>query len=974
MKLSRELEKPFVVAAAISIGSPIETISASHLTQAAVVTLYSKPIPISINSFRIGVYRKIGLGIVGWALAFFTLQAQWLTQSFTLKPGWNAVFTHVDASYRSLDSLIPDANGPVAEIWLWKPTFSTIQFVESPYTNSVADSQWAVWTSARGDTDTLTTLVGNGAYLVNNRTGSDYVWTVKGKPVPPTYQWTTTGLNFLGFPTPSSLAPTFTSFLSPAPGLDLAKTLENDAHVFRYVGGNLGSTNPVEVVSFNASSTVVARGQANWVRGSSDYYNRYYGPVEVSLQNPAGLNFRDTLGTYSIRLRNLTTASRTVQFGLQASELPPDGQASIQAVPQLLVRGNLSTTTLTYDYAVLTNQQFTLAPEGQPGSELQVVLGLNRAAMTAASGSLYAGVLRITDTAGLQQVDAPVSATVPNAAGLWVGQASVDQVGQYLKSYPKVDTSQSDQTAQINAAAAAAGRPPNGAEMPGAVWTPRESNVSRTYSTVASSLDGRVLVAANNGGSLYVSQDSGTSWTPRDSSRSWAEVAVSADGSVMAATVFNGPIYISSNSGTNWTASSSGSAAWVGLALSADGNQLAAVAQNGPLYTSSNRGTSFTARSAAGTRNWSGVAMSADGMRLVATVNPGQIYTSSDSGTSWRTNAASANWSAVASAVDGTNLVAAVNGGFVYTSTDAGVTWVARGTTNRWNSVTTSTDGRRLAGTVASGQIYTSDDAGVTWTARESNRNWDEIAASGDATRLVAVVNGGFIYTLSRSFASYTVDETSGLVTDQNGLYLSSGVNTNMARVSRVFPLRLVLHNQSSASQVSLLQRVYVGPGRSGTNTVVATQESLLDANQLASARRITATHLPFSHTNAFWRTGGTFGSGSVLIFTVGESYKDQASNPFLHTFHPDHDNLDVNFNAVQPRGVESYDLTRTIRLTFTTPGTDFDSLTASAQSRTGVYEETMTVGAQGGASRDFRLSGSFNLQLISPVATLTTQ
>ena len=71
---------------------------------------------------------------------------------------------------------------------------------------------------------------------------------------------------------------------------------------------------------------------------------------------------------------------------------------------------------------------------------------------------------------------------------------------------------------------------------------------------------------------------------------------------------------------------------------------------------------------------------------------------------------------------------------------------------------------------------------------------------------------------------------------------------------------------------------------------------------------------------------------------------------------------------------MESYDITRTIRLTFTTPGTDFNSLTASAQSRSGVYEETMTIGAQGGASRDFRLSGTFTLQRISPVATLTTQ
>jgi hypothetical protein len=536
----------------------------------------------------------------------FPACAQWLSQSFTLKPGWNAIFTHVDVSHQSLDSLVPDANGPVAEVWLWKPTFSTVQFVDTPYTNAVPNSQWAVWTSARGDTDTLTTLVGNGAYLVNNRTGSDFVWTVKGKAVPPSYQWTTTGLNFLGFPTPSNSPPSFATYLTPAPGLDLSKTLQNQARVFRYPGGNLGSTNPVEVVSFNASTTPVTRGQAFWVRGSTNYYNHYYGPVEVVLQNTAGIQYRDTLGTYSLRLKNLTTTSRTVAFNLVASENPPAGQPAIVATPQLLVRGDLSTTTLTYNHTVLAGQQFTLAPVGQAGSELEVVLGLNRSLMTAPSGSLYAGILRITDTAGLQQTDVPVSATVPNASGLWVGSASINQVGQYLKTYSKVDTTQADQTAQINAAAAAASRPPNGAELPGSAFVARETNVFRGYSAVASSLDGRTLVAAAaTNGALYVSQDFGTNWTARDTNRSWSELACSADGSVMAGAVFNGAIYVSSDSGASWTAApGTVNFTWAGIACSADGNALAAVVTGGPLYTSANRATGAAWRCRRTARGW----------------------------------------------------------------------------------------------------------------------------------------------------------------------------------------------------------------------------------------------------------------------------------------------------------------------------------------------------------------------------------
>jgi hypothetical protein len=923
--------------------------------------------------------RRVGRPRTGWLLVLGLMlsggvsQAQWLTQSFTLKPGWNAVFTHVDASHLSLDSLLPDANGPVAEIWLWKPTFSTAQFVDTPYASAVANSQWAVWTSARGDTDTLTTLVGNGAYLINNRTATDTVWSVKGKPVSPSYQWTTTGLNFLGFATPTGAPPNFATFLAPAPGLDLAKTLQNLARVFRYPGGSLGNSNPSEVLSFNAPTTLVRRGEAFWVRGSSNYYNRYYGPVEVSLQSADRIDYRDTVGAYGLRLKNLTSVSRTVTFNFLPSETPPSGQPTITAIPQLLVRGELSTTTLTYSYAALAGQQFTLTPQGQAGSELEVVLGLNRSLMTAPAGSLYAGILRITDSAGLQQTDVAVSAIVPDSSGLWVGEASIDQVGQYLKSYPKVDTTQTDQTSQINAAAAAAGLPPNGAEMPGAQWIPRATGFSRTYSAVASSQDGITLVAASTGGALYVSRDAGSTWNARDSNRNWADVVSSADGSVMAAAVFNGSIYVSANSGTNWAPTASGSAAWAGLAMSADGNKLAAVVQNGTLSTSSNRGTTWTARSAAGTRNWSSVAMSADGSRLVAAVNPGQLYISADGGATWAARAVSASWASVACSSDGTKWVAAVNGGLLYVSTDGGQIWSSRATAQPWHTVASSTDGRRLAATVANGQIYTSDDAGATWAARELNRNWTGIVASGDATRLAAVVNGGAIYTLNRSFASYTVDPASGLVLDQNGLYLSTGVNTNLAGVASPFPLRLILHHRSQNRQVSLLQQVFVGPGRDTPGTVITTQESVLDSRQLASARRITATHLPFSRTNLPWNANGVFHPGSVVLFTVAVSYKDQVSNPFLHTFHPDHDNLDANFKTVLPRGVESYDITRAIKLTFNPAGTDFNSLTASAQSRSGTYEETMTIGAQGGASRDFRFTGSFDLQLISPIATLTT-
>ena len=918
---------------------------------------------MKLNSFRTLVPAAVIALLLGGAVV---AQAQWQTQSFTLKPGWNAVFLHVDASHLTLDELIPSATGPVTEVWLWRPRLSTLQFVDNPATNSTTDSRWAVWTSARGDTDTLVKLVANGAYLVKNGTATDYDWTVKGKPVPPSYQWTTTGLNFLGFPTPANTAPSFANYFAPAPGLDLAQYLVNAAKIFRYPGGNLGTTNPVEVLSSAASTTKVKRGEAFWVRGSTNYYNRYYGPVEVGLQNTAGIHYGDTLGTYSIRLKNLTTTNRTVTFSLNDSESVPSGQTSITAKPQLLVRGARSGTTLAYAHAVLASQSFTLPAAGEVGSELEVVLGLNRSTMTAVAGSLYAGILRVTDSGGLQQIDVPVTATVPNASGLWVGQAVVDRVGEYLKQYPKV-TAATDLASQLTALA----RPQQGAVIPGSSWVVREASASRAYTGVASSLDGKRLVAAVNSGTLYVSSDFGTNWTSKDSSRAWTDVASSADGTVMAATVYNGNLYVSTDSGSTWTSKDS-SRPWRSIACSADGQKMAAVTLGAQLYTSSDRGAAWVARDS--TRNWTSIAMSADGTKLAASVSAGKLYTSADSGATWTARESSRVWSAVASSDNGSNLVATVYDGKIYTSTNAGVNWTARESSRAWTAVASSSDGQRLSATVSSGKIYTSRDAGVTWEAQDSNRAWSAIASSGDATRLVAVVNSGQIYTLSRRFADYVVDATTGLIRDQDGLYVSSGVSTNMSKVASSLPMRLILHNNATASQVSLLQRAYIGKGASTTNTVVANREVLLDATQIASARRISSTHLPFSLTNTLWSASGNFNPGTLVVLTVPLDYNDQTSNPFLHTFHPDHDNLDPKFERVRPSGEESYGVTRTLKLAFSAAGTDFRSLTSSAQGRSGTYEETINVTARAGASREYRLSGTFSLQLISPISTLTTQ
>ncbi len=571
-------------------------------------------------------------------------QAQWQTQSLLLKPGWTAVYLHVDPSYQSIDQLVGgDTSNPIWEIWIWQPPASTLQFVTSPQAPTMPSSQWANWARVGlGITSTLNTLVPNAAYLIHSIATTNYTWRIKGKPTAPRYSWTSTGLNFLDFPTPPSSPPPFDAFLALAPGLQSA------AEIYQYPGGPLGPTNPARL--FALHTTPVTRGQAFWIR-SGTVYNTYFGPFQVALQT-AGVDFGDTVNQYSFHLRNVTATNVSVTLKLLGSETPPAGQAAIAGAPPLLVRGALNPTNLTYTYSQLApggTLSWLLPPQGQSGSDIEVVIGVNRYSITGNPGALYAGILQFTDNFNFSEVDVPVSAVAGSSAGLWVGKASVTQVRNYLKIYQ---------------------RDPN----------------------------------------------------------------------------------------------------------------------NVPVLAS-------------------------------------------------------------------------------------------------------------------------------------------------------------------------------------NGTYIVTGINTNFGGVPRPYTLRLIVHNDGT--NAALLQRVYYGL-QQNSNIVVATSQDYLDPAQLGTARRITATDLPWSAANDPWYFNGALAPGATLTTTASTAYDDQTSNPFLHTYHPDHDNLDTTFQNQLPIGYESYEIDRLITLAVSQPGNDFASLTSAGQTLQGNYLETITLIGIAGATRTFDVSGVFSLNRISTISTLT--
>lgn len=85
--------------------------------------------------------------------------------------------------------------------------------------------------------------------------------------------------------------------------------------------------------------------------------------------------------------------------------------------------------------------------------------------------------------------------------------------------------------------------------------------------------------------------------------------------------------------------------------------------------------------------------------------------------------------------------------------------------------------------------------------------------------------------------------------------------------------------------------------------------------------------------------------SRAQVVTQVEVPWSDQAANPFVHTYHPDHDNRDAEFNSAPlDIGYESYQLIRDIGMLFTVPSDDFDSLTTGMERLSGDYAEEVTI------------------------------
>lgn len=286
-------------------------------------------------------------------------------------------------------------------------------------------------------------------------------------------------------------------------------------------------------------------------------------------------------------------------------------------------------------------------------------------------------------------------------------------------------------------------------------------DIDQNWTGVKMSWDGKVMLAGENNGRLYVSRDAGSTWEEvqpaGDNDNGWLVTGVSRDGQRMIAGAYGGRLYISYDAGKTWTdsmAAGDADSSWQGGAISGDGNIIIAGVNPGRLYISKNGGTTWSETRPAGAidKNWIPMAISTNNHIILAGVYGGRLYRSTDQGSSWSeikpAGGSDFNWNTVGTDINGQTMLAGIDdagdedtprAGNVYLSKDGGNSWseqVIAGTYGReWRISSLSDDGRTMfvgyGTSETDGRLFLSSNMGSTWIETQPAGNIDRLWNAG---------------------------------------------------------------------------------------------------------------------------------------------------------------------------------------------------------------------------------------------------
>jgi hypothetical protein len=195
---------------------------------------------------------------------------------------------------------------------------------------------------------------------------------------------------------------------------------------------------------------------------------------------------------------------------------------------------------------------------------------------------------------------------------------------------------------------------------------------------------------------------------------------------------------------------------------------------------------------------------------------------------------------------------------------------------------------------------------------------------------------------------------------------VDSTVSGSGSSTPQPFPLLFLAH-VDSAGTARLLSEAFVGKlSTTGNPLGICISESRVlgfSASDLKPVRYF-ASQMPTSITSI---TGtGSMATGSTLSWAIPLLFNDP-TNPFVHNYHPDHDNVDAKGQALVA-GQESFTINRNCQFTFTSSSPDGNYVAGWGTTVLGgTYLESIT----GLHKQVLQVRGTFRMQRVSEIAAI---
>lgn len=379
------------------------------------------------QSRAVGLMAALGLGAA-------VARGQNVIQSFTLQPGWNAIYLEVRPVDNSTATIF--SNLPVASVWTRAERVSSVDFIQDASEESFNRAGWLGWfhpSRPEAFLGNLFAVQANRAYLIKSTNSTPITWNVSGRPSLRQEEWVPDAYTLRGLPVDGGSPPTFLNFFRTS-----------KAH-YDSTTGQLQ-----KVYRLNASGQwtqaalldPIKSGEAYWIftKGASDYV----APMKVSVDLGDGLEYGLALTELNLLVGNATTGSMNVFV----QDLGPAGPTALSYYR--------------FDPALGAQWPGLPAPltvSPAPGSEVRLRLAVRRQDIAGAS---YNSVLQIRDGAGTRFL-VPITAEKmtgsagalarqggprPHApideakvrAGLWVGTATINAVAEAHSAQPTTPT------------------------------------------------------------------------------------------------------------------------------------------------------------------------------------------------------------------------------------------------------------------------------------------------------------------------------------------------------------------------------------------------------------------------------------------------------------------------------------------------------------------------------------------------------